>query len=154
MLKLIAPVLLSLTVLLGASPARALAHGPALKGMEIDRNTVVTATTGNCSCQDRWYTVGLDRGTATITATVQDCQSNLIKLCVAEAFLLRNTSQLAGTHVVCHHLAHCGLSRSITYHVKQKGAYYVLVQGSGSLLIHYTLRLHGHVYALHCRKYC
>jgi hypothetical protein len=150
-------LLLCLSFLAGTTPRSALAHGPALKGMLLTHSTSWQGTTGTCTCNAQWFTMGLTRGTVRATVKLGACQ-NAPKggVCSVEVFLMQGDNQLAGMTPSCFvSKSPCNKTRSFSYHVTQRGAYYLLVQGIGAYAIHYTLSLKAPIYRLHCNKtYC
>lgn len=147
--------LVIMSVVFAISPRPALAHGAILKGMEVDHSVSLQGSTGSCSCDDRWFTMGLAPGTVKITAELQHCGTTATKTCAIEAYLSHGKTDLGAATPACFSSQkHCNRSQTITYHVKKRGAYYLFVRGAGSLLIYYMLRIRGNLYPLHCNKYC
>ena len=153
--RLVVSALVTISLVLAITPRPALAHGMILKGAEIDHNMYLHGSTGSCICDDRWFTMGLAPGTVKIIVQLQHCGTTATKTCAIEAYLSRGKTDLGAATPACFSSQkHCNRSQTITYHVKQRGAYYLLLRGAGSLLIYFSLRINGNVYPLHCHKYC
>lgn len=147
--------LVAVGLALTPNPRAVLAHGPALKGQELDRSVTMRATTSSCVCDNRWFTFGLGPGVLKVTATVQRCGSRATPQCGIEAYLVRGGITLGDARPAClSSQAHCNKSQTISFRVPKRGVYYLLVRGSSSYLIYYSLGIHGPIYPLHCRKYC
>lgn len=154
-LRLALLLLAAATLALTPNPRVALAHGPALKGQELDRATYIQTTTSSCVCDNKWFTFGVAPGMLKITARVQRCGSRATPNCGVEAYLMRGDSTVASAKPAClSSQTRCNKSQSITLRVKKQGVYYLLLRGSSSYLIYYSLGIRGPIYALHCRRYC
>lgn len=145
-------VLLSLVWTLGV---HASAHGPALKGREIDRPVSVSGQTGACECLQQWYTLGFKPGTVTISGRLKRCGDRGQPYCFMVVSLLRGNQTVGSASAQCPSKAsHCNRGWTVRYRVKRRGIYYLQVRGEVGLTMNYTLRPSGHLYRLNCGKYC
>lgn len=136
-------------------PAAVSAHGPRLKGVEIDRGITLRSVTGDCVCDTQWFTVGLKQGPVSFSGRLQSCNGGLAPSCGVNAFLYRGIRLLGSTNGACPKSnTRCGAKLKIKTRIRTGGAYYLMIQGTGALRIKYTLHVKGNIYALHCRTYC
>jgi hypothetical protein len=156
MTRLALSLLVCFSLLTVASPELALAHGPALKGRVLTHSVSFQGTTGACTCNDQWFTMGLKPGAVKVTVRLGACQgAPKGGVCSTEAYLLRGDEQLAGVTPSCFvSKTACNRTKSFTYRITQRGAYYLYVRGAGAYAIHYTLSLRAAMYQLHCKTYC
>lgn len=150
-----------LSLLLGATlcfafvPRVAAAHGPRLRGREIDSNVTVSAEAGFLPKTWRWFTVGLKPGPLTVNAVVQSCGRPTAPSCGIMVQLLSMAASVRLGEAACRsNQPSCRASTGLSYRVDHAGVYYVLISGAGGDEVRFTLRLHGNVYRLNCRKYC
>lgn len=140
---------------LGVPTAHAAGHGPALKGQEIDQSVSLTGQTGACACLEQWYTLGLKPGQAAVSGQLKACGDRGQPYCFMVVSLLRGDRTLQTVSAQCSSKAtHCNRAWSIKYRVKVRGVYYVQVRGEVGLTMNFTLHPSGHIYPLHCGKYC
>lgn len=152
---LLVAVMTALLVSSAVSVAHAASHGPALKGQEIDRAAVFTGQTGACVCMEQWYTVGLRPGKATVRGTLKACGDRGQPYCFMVVSLIRGNTTLKQVAVQCpSNTSHCNRAWSLSYRIRQAGAYYLQVKGEVGLTMGYTLHPHARIYRLHCGKYC
>jgi hypothetical protein len=107
-----------------------------------------TGQTGNCTCDDKWYTVGLKPGKVTVTLKFV---SVALKMGPAYGFhvdLERADRTILGqTQGACWRTTkHCVINVHFTANVDKQGPYYIQVSGSGAEGIAYLLGVQGHEY--------
>jgi hypothetical protein len=152
-----APILLAVVLvgLVGPKTTRAAAHGPALKGQEVDRSAVLSGQTGACECLQQWYTLGFKPGPAAISGHLTACGDRVQPYCFMVVTLLRGNRTVGTASAQCRSSAsHCNRTWSIRVRIRKQAVYYVQVKGEVGLTMNYTLRPSGHLYALRCEKYC
>lgn len=156
MIRRAAPILLALLFgIAGSQLVHAAPHGPALKGQEVNRPISLSGQTGACECMEQWYTLGFRPGTATISGRLRACGDRSQKYCFMVVSLLRGNSTVRTAAVQCPSSAsHCNRAWAIHYRVKRQAVYYVQIKGEVGLTMNYTVRPSGHMYRLHCGKYC
>jgi hypothetical protein len=116
----------------------------------------VSGTTGNIPQQWRWYTVGLQPGTVTVSATVQSCARALLApTCGLFLDLLHRKKLLQSASGACYRKQRgCHATVQLSYHIARQGAYYILATGAGGGPVTFSMRLNGNIYPLHCHTYC
>jgi hypothetical protein len=135
--------------------AHAASHRTALKGQEVKRSILISGQTGACVCLEQWYTVGFKKGPVTLKGQLQACGDQGHPYCMMVVSLLRGDETLKTVAAQCPSKAkHCNRAWSIHYRVRSPGAYYVQVRGEIGLTMNFTMRPTGHIYRLHCGKYC
>jgi hypothetical protein len=149
-----------LTISIALLPTAASAHGPRLRGLEIDRATQLRPLTSYCICDERWFTVGLKPGAAQVSVSSVSCASPEAPTCGVDVSVSRASKSgrqiMASGHVSCdvHPKLACSGPLHLTYQVSQTGVYYILAQGLGAFGIRFTLAVSGRIYPLNCHKYC
>jgi hypothetical protein len=146
-----------LATLLFLSPAPALgaASGPLLRGQEIDQNTTIYDTTGICSCEVKWFTVGLAPGTVSIAADLRSATFNRGPTYGLSVLLLHGSSTVTWGKTACTaSQVHCNKWVRLTHRVTSRGVYYLEIIGLGAEIIPYALTVRGAIYRLHCHRYC
>lgn len=150
-LSILLCVLASLTLL----PHAASAHGPKLRGSELDGNVTINGLTGGYHKNWSWYTVGLRPGMITVQARMNVCNRALAPTCGLYVDLLQGGQVLQSQTAAClSKHPRCGASAQLTYRIRTAGAYYLLIMGAGGEAISYTMRLQANIYRLNCHKYC
>jgi hypothetical protein len=127
--------------------------------MEIDRSGALLSFTGECSCNTRWYTMGLKPGKVTVKLTVIGAGQPLAvsKLYAVTASMEHGGIYQDGTvQVTCSSAKHkCGKTGSFSFTAKTKGVYYVFVHGLAANGISYKIAfIAPHAYSLHCHQFC
>lgn len=148
-------LLILLSGVISAPAAHASAHGPALKGQAVDHSVLLSGQTGACECLQQWYTLGFRAGSARISGRLKACGDRVQPYCFMVVSLLHGASTVGTASVQCPSKAsHCNRAWAIRFQVRKQGVYYVQVRGEVGLTMNYTLRPSGHLYRLHCKKYC
>jgi hypothetical protein len=155
--RLVLSFALTAGLLIGSFPLTASAHGPKLRGVEIDRSGVITATTGNCNCNWQYYTLGLRAGPIRIDVKLSRVHGAFAPAFGARLFLSQATDGNAVAHTQVGCMAkqtNCGAMMRLETRISHPGVYYILVSGDGALKIPFTMSVRGRVYPLHCGSYC
>jgi hypothetical protein len=141
-------------LMLAPVPAHA-AHGPLLRGRQLDQNTTISDTTGECSCQVKWFTIGLAPGIVRIAAQPKSSMFGGGPTYGMSVLLYRGSAALTWGQTSCQTThRRCSKVIHLTYRIKQRGVYYLQIVGLGAQVIPYTMQVHGVVFPLHCGKYC
>ncbi len=149
MVRLRAGFALALSVYLISSVPGARARGFEQHGVIVRRSRTFRDVTGTCSCNWKWYTVGLRPGRATFDLTVRSAQSIGQSTYDARVSIFRGGTTLAANVASCSRAEKtCGHSVHMTYPIRQTDVYYVLVQGEGADGVHFSLHIRGSTYRL------
>jgi hypothetical protein len=148
-------VLLSAVLIFTAAATTFSAHGPLLRGHVIPKSTTLTSSTGNCSCVWQWYTLGLQKGTFSLTTTVRSFAYSMGPTYGIAGTFFQNGRTLSTAQAACLSSRHrCDQSFRISYQVSKAGVYYILLRGLGAEVINFTMRVQGRIVPLHCHRFC
>jgi len=148
-IRLRAGLALALSVYLISSTPSLYARGFKQRGIIVRQPGTFRDVTGTCSCNWKWYTVGLRPGKASFDLTVKSGQAIGNSTFDARVSIFQGGTTLAANFASCSRAEKtCDRSVHVTYPIKQTGVYYVLVQGEGAGGVHYSLHIRGSMYRL------
>jgi hypothetical protein len=153
--RLTLSLVLCVAVVFGLMPGMAWAHGPKLRGSELDGNVTLNGTTGGYHKNWSWFTVGLRPGTVALHVRMNACNRVLAPTCGIYVDLLQGGQVLQSQTAAClSKHPRCGASAQLNYRIRTAGVYYLLIMGAGGEDISYTMRLQATIYRLNCHRYC
>ncbi|GAC1398461.1 MAG: hypothetical protein NVSMB52_12030 [Chloroflexota bacterium] len=135
----------------GATPLQAASRGPdPIKGHEIFTSKAVYGTTGNCSCNWQWYTIGAKPGTLRLKISMSGAYQKTmaptfgirVRLYLGKHFLKFGQTACYATDRHCHGLI------SETVRVSKRSLYFLQVQGLGADGIGFSTQVLGNIYRI------
>jgi hypothetical protein len=104
--------------------------------------------TGNCTCEARWYTVGLKPGKVTVTVKFVSVAMKMGQSYGFHVDLERADRSILGqTQGACWRTdKHCTINLHFSATVDTQAPYYIQVSGSGAEGIAYSLHVQGNQY--------
>ncbi len=148
------PVLLTLALLPLASGV-ASAKGIPLKGQILDSNKGMTLTTGNCSCDTNWFTLGVRPGPVQISAALKTYDMGFGFSYAVRVTVLQGGQSVAYGQAACSvKQKHCNQVARIRFQAKSRAIYYLRVEGPGAEGVRYILDVLARFQPLHCSKGC
>lgn len=143
-------------VYMAFSPNFTHAQGVIFKGHNVTDSKPIQATTGNCVCEDNWYTVGVNAGTMHVKAVLKTYAARLnVPSYAIRIFLYEGAKALQWTQAYCLiKQRHCGHTAQLTVHVTRSTIYYVKVEGPGAEGTQYSLQFQGPLRHLVCHARC
>jgi hypothetical protein len=136
-------------------PVRGASHGPIVRGRVIDQSMTVDDTTGVCSCEVKWFTIGLAPGVVRVAAELKSSSFSRGPTYGMSVLFMQGTSTLTWGKVACQVTRlQCYKWVRLSHRITRRGVYYVEVIGLGAEIIPYALQIQGAIYRLHCHKYC
>lgn len=127
-----------------ASPASA----AQIKGRQILNSKPFSDTTGNCSCNWLWYTIGAKPGTLKVTVALTGSFSHeLAPTYAIRVYLFKGSHLVKFGQAGCRATdTHCHSTVQETLHVSRQSVYYMEIEGPGADGIVFTARVVGHMY--------
>lgn len=130
--------------------AEAKTKAPVIQGAVLQSNRTVVGITGNCSCDYKWYTIGLKPGKVTVSLKMVSVALKMGPSYELKADLQRRNGEIIGQgQQACWRAAkNCTLSVHFTAKLFRSQPYYIHVMGNGSEGLKYTLKVQGPIYRL------
>jgi hypothetical protein len=119
-----------------------------IQGTVLQSNRAVIGITGNCSCDYKWYTIGLHPGKVTVSLKMMSVALKMGPAYELKADLERRNRTILGQgQAACWRATkHCVLSVRFTAKVFHSAPYYLHVMGNGSEGLKYTAQVQGSIY--------
>ncbi|HEX6509169.1 MAG TPA: hypothetical protein VF221_16190 [Chloroflexota bacterium] len=153
--RIIILVCISIFLTLSAYPRGAQAKGMPLKGQQITGAQWIVGHTGDCICDEQWYTLGLRPGPVTVDAHLLFSTMKLQPTYSLLIWFNQGETNLKFAEKTCPRaLKICNKVLGFTTHIAHAGVYYLLVKGRNAEGITYSIRVRGKLYRLHCGKTC
>jgi hypothetical protein len=147
-------IIVGAALLLGALAPRTYASGTPLKGAVLGTRPV-QALTGDCTCEQQWFTFGATPGKVRLSASMFKPGQELSNEYAIRVSILRGGASMGLKAVLCFtNQKQCSNTLHLSVTIRQRGVYYVLVRGMGAHQVPFQLRLKGSVYQLHCTRTC
>jgi hypothetical protein len=145
-----AVVLGTAVTLLAPFSAQAKTKAPVIQGAVLQSNRAVVGITGNCSCDYKWYTIGLRPGRVTVSLKMISVALKMGPSYELKADLQRRNGEIIGQgQQACWRATkNCTLSVHFTAKLFRSQPYYIHVMGNGSEGLKYKLQVQGPIYRL------
>ncbi|HCG03327.1 MAG TPA: hypothetical protein DEV93_22665 [Chloroflexi bacterium] len=121
-----------------------------IQGTILQSNRAVIGITGNCSCDYKWYTIGLHPGKVTVSLKMMSVALKMGPAYELKADLERRNRQIIGQgQQACWRTAkNCTLTVHFTAKIFRSQPYYLHVMGNGAEGLKYTAQVQGSIYRL------
>lgn len=135
--------------LLLPSVGAAQARGTHIRGFAISTSKPVPGLTGNCTCDTKWFTIGVNRGPVTITGVLKSFGLKILPSYSLWMSVYDRSHFVQLAQVSCRTSSRtCNRSVRVHYRARTRTVMYVSVHAPGAEDVTFTLAVHGKMYRL------
>jgi hypothetical protein len=153
--RIILPLLAVLVLAVSVQPRAVLARGAPLKGQQIADSGWKMGQTGDCVCDEQWYTLGLRPGRLIVNADPLTITMKFQPTYKLMVWLYQGNTLLGYAERTCKSSQRvCNKTFALTSQITRTGVYYLEVKGLNAEGLSYALQVRGNFYRLHCARTC